>query len=590
MTLAVAANRLPPPPGLHPRRQRGADLLLRALAAEGVELIFGYPGGAIMPVYDALVDSPIRHILVRHEQAAALAANGYARHTGRVGVCMATSGPGATNLVTGIADAYMDSVPMVAITGQVPTSVMGTDAFQEVDIFGMTLPVVKHSFIVRAAEDIPAIVRAAFAIAASGRPGPVLIDLPKDIAVAEVTPRPAPDERSAPVVWPTVRERDAIARARRLIAASQRPILYTGYGVGLSGAESALRSLVEATGIPVVSTLKGLGGVPTDHPAFLGMLGMHGTRAANLAVQDCDLLICVGARFDDRVTGKLVEFAPKAKVIHLDADAAEISKLRYAQVHLVGHLPEVLPLLAIRPDIAPWQNHCQALRTASQPRYDAPGEWIYAPALLRRMSELAGPDAVVACDVGQHQMWVAQHCIHHRISQHLTSGGLGTMGFGLPAAMGVKIARPATEVICVSGDGSIMMNVQELATLRRYGCAVKIVLLDNQALGMVRQWQELFFAERYSEVDLSDNPDFVALAAACGIPGRSIDRRDQVEPALHELLAAQGPCLLHVRIDPRANVWPLVPPNTANHELIEDRPANTAADPLDCHPPEHRHG
>jgi acetolactate synthase-1/2/3 large subunit len=557
------------PPITDVRPLRGAELLLRALEAEGVEQIFGYPGGAIMPVYDALVDSPIRHILVRHEQAAAIAANGYARHTGRVGVCMATSGPGATNLVTGIADAYMDSVPMVAITGQVPTTVMGTDAFQEVDIFGMTLPIVKHSFIVRNADELPAIVREAFTIAASGRPGPVLIDLPKDIANAESSFRPLKREEAASVPWPSVRERDAIARARRLIEASERPILYTGYGVGLSGAEDALRAMVEATDIPVVSTLKGLGGIPTDHPAFLGMLGMHGTRAANLAVQECDLLICVGARFDDRVTGKLVEFAPKAKVLHLDADAAEISKLRYAQVHLVGHLPQVLPQITVRPSIEPWRAHCKAMREASLPRYDAPGDWIFAPALLRRVSELTGPDAVVACDVGQHQMWVAQHCIHRRINQHLTSGGLGTMGFGLPAAMGVKIARPETQVVCVSGDGSIMMNIQELATLRRYGCAVKIVLLDNQALGMVRQWQELFFAERYSEVDLSDNPDFVALAAACGIAGRSIDRRDQVEDALREMLDFDGPYLLHVRIDPRANVWPLVPPNTPNHELIE---------------------
>jgi len=563
----------PTPSVTETRALRGAELLLRALEAEGVEQIFGYPGGAIMPVYDALVDSPIRHILVRHEQAAALAANGYARHTGRVGVCLATSGPGATNLLTGIADAWLDSVPLVAITGQVPTAAMGTDAFQEVDIFGMSLPVVKHSYIVRDAAELPAIVREAFAIAAGGRPGPVLIDLPKDVANAEApwrapvrTPQPVPS-------WPTVRERDAIARARRLIAASRRPILYTGYGVGLSGAEDALRALVEATAIPVVSTLKGLGGVPTDHPDFLGMLGMHGTRAANLAVQECDLLICVGARFDDRVTGKLSEFAPQARVIHLDADAAEISKLRYAQVHLVGPLSKVLAQLAVRPDIEPWREHCHALRAASQPRYDAPGEWIYAPALLRRLSEAAPAGTVIACDVGQHQMWVAQHCIHRRINRHLTSGGLGTMGFGLPAAIGVKLARPDTEVVCVTGDGSIMMNIQELATLRRYGCAVKIVLLDNQALGMVRQWQELFFPERYSEVDLSDNPDFVALAAACGIAGRRIEHRDQVEPALAELIAADGPFLLHVAIDPHANVWPLVPPNTANHELIDPESA-----------------
>ena len=544
---------------------RGADALLRALAEQGVELVFGYPGGAIMPVYDALVDSPIRHILVRHEQAAALAANGYARRTGRVGVCMATSGPGATNLVTGIADAFLDSVPMVAITGQVATPLMGTDAFQEVDIFGITLPIVKHSYVLRDPARIVATVREAFRIAREGRPGPVLIDLPKDIANAMLQwPGPAPD--CAEIGAPS--DRAAIQRARTLLQASRRPLFYTGYGIGLAGAESALRELVEATGIPVVSTLKGLGGVPTDHPRFLGMLGMHGSTAANHAVQQCDLLVCVGARFDDRATGKLAEFAPHAKVIHLDTDAAEVSKLRYANVHLVGELRALLPQLDCRPPIAEWQVHCAALRAAAQPRYDAPGEDVYAPALLRRLSERAPAGTVIACDVGQHQMWVAQHCVHRAIDRHLTSGGLGTMGFGLPAAIGAKLATPDAEVVCVSGDGSIMMNIQELATLRRYGIAVKIVLLDNRALGMVRQWQELFFTERYSEVDLSDNPDFAAVARAFGIAAIGIERRDQVEAALAALFAAEGPFLLHVKIDPRANVWPLVPPNTANDRML----------------------
>lgn len=540
---------------------------MRALRAEGVELVFGYPGGAIMPVYDALVGSGLRHILVRHEQGAALAANGYARHTGRVGVCLATSGPGATNLITGIADAFLDSVPMVAITGQVATTVMGTDAFQEVDIFGMTLPVVKHSYVIRDPASIAWTVREAFQVAASGRPGPVLIDFPKDIANAVAEWRePAPPRAPAEPVG----DMDALERARRLIESSRRPVLYTGYGIGLGRAEDALRGLVEATGIPVVSTLKGLGGLPTDHPDFLGMIGMHGTRAANLAVQESDLLVCVGARFDDRVTGKLAEFAPRARVIHLDADAAEISKLRYANVHLVGPLAALLPGLHCRPRIEAWRAHCADLRAASQPRYDAPGELIHAPALLRRLSEIAPPGTVYACDVGQHQMWVAQHVVHRRIERHLTSGGLGTMGFGLPAAMGVKIARPDTPVVCVSGDGSIMMNIQELATLKRYGAAVKIVLLDNSALGMVRQWQQLFFAQRYSEIDLSDNPDFAVLARAFGIAARGISRRDEVEDGLRELLAADGPFLLHVRIDPATNVWPLVPPNTANHDLMEE--------------------
>ncbi len=560
----AAAERAPAPTA----PVRGADALLRALEAEGVDLMFGYPGGAIMPVYDALVDSSIRHILVRHEQGAALAANGYARHTGRVGVCLATSGPGATNLVTGIADAFLDSVPMVAITGQVATNLMGTDAFQEVDIFGITLPIVKHSFILRDPTRIAATVREAFHIAREGRPGPVLIDLPKDVASAMVD---AQDSRGvAPRAAPPI-DRSVVQRARALIAASRRPVFYTGYGVGLAGAEEPLRKLVRDTGIPVVSTLKGLGGVPTDDPRFLGMLGMHGSKGANLAVQESDLLIVAGARFDDRATGKLAEFAPKARVIHLDTDAAEISKLRYAQVHIVGDLKTILPQLDCRPDIGAWQAHCEALRRESQPRYDRPGDDVYGPALLRRLSEMA-PEAVIACDVGQHQMWVAQHCVHRAIHRHLTSGGLGTMGFGLPAAMGAKLGNPEAEVVCVSGDGSIMMNIQELATLRRYGVAVKVVLLDNSSLGMVRQWQELFFAERYSEIDLSDNPDFASITRAFGVEAATVERGDEVEAALRAMLEADGPYVLHVKIDPRANVWPLVPPNTPNHEMMEKQP------------------
>lgn len=558
---------------------RGADALLRALVAQGVDTVFGYPGGAIMPVYDALVDAPIRHILVRHEQGAALAANGYARHSGKVGVCMATSGPGATNLVTGIADAWLDSVPMVAITGQVPTALMGTDAFQEVDILGITLPIVKHSFVIRDPARIEATVHEAFRIAREGRPGPVLIDFPKDVATAQVpvTPfSPPPAPAAEPV------DHNAVQRARSLIQGAQRPLFYTGYGVGLADAQPQLRALAKSTGIPVVSTLKGLGGLPSEDEQFLGMLGMHGTRAANLAVQGCDLLICIGARFDDRATGKLAEFAPGARVIHLDVDPAEVSKLRYANVHLVGDLRQLLPLLDCRPQISEWVAQCAQWREQSQPRYDAPGEDIYAPALLRRLSEIAPPETVVACDVGQHQMWVAQHWLHRSINQHLTSGGLGTMGFGLPAAMGVKLGSPDTPVICVSGDGSILMNVQELATLRRYGIAVKTVLLDNSRLGMVRQWQELFFDERYSETDLSDNPDFTEVARAFGIAAASIERRDQVEDALAALLAADGPFLLHVRIDPQVNVWPLVPPNTANQHMLDPADSDRSKETSDA--------
>ncbi len=545
----------------------GAQWLVTALEAEGIDTIFGYPGGAIMPVYDALVDSTLRHILVRHEQGAALAADGYARASGRIGVCLATSGPGATNLLTGIANAYLDSVPLLAITGQVASGLMGTDAFQEVDIFGMSLPVVKHSFIVRRAEDVAATVNQACAIARSGRPGPVLIDLPKDVQLARGVRAPgiapsAPPGAAAP-------DTAAITQAAALLARSERPLLYAGGGVGMARAEAALRNFVAATGMPSVCTLKGLGSVDPDAPGFLGMLGMHGSPAANHAVQSCDLLLVVGARFDDRATGRLDTFAPGARVIHIDADAAEIGKLRSAQIALAGGIAPTLAALAQALSITPWRAHCAALRTLYANRYDAPGSDIYAPALLRDLSLAAGDTAIVSCDVGQHQMWVAQHWCIHAPHTHLTSGGLGTMGYGLPAALGAQLARPEAHVICVTGDGSIMMNIQELATARRYRIPVKIVLLDNGCLGMVRQWQELFFEQRYSEVDLSDNPDFVALAQAFGIEAFGIDTRAQVPGAIRRLLDACGPILCHVRIDPRANVWPLVPPGKSNGEMMD---------------------
>jgi acetolactate synthase-1/2/3 large subunit len=542
----------------------GAQWLLQALEAEGCDVLFGYPGGAVMPIYDALVDSPIRHILVRHEQGAALAADGYARASGKVGVCLATSGPGATNLLTGIANAFLDSVPMVAITGQVPTAVMGTDAFQEVDVFGMSLPVVKHSYIVRRAEDVYAIVREAFAIARSGRPGPVLIDLPKDVVIASAQARSPRWIIAAPARG----QPEALRQARALIAGAKRPLLYVGGGVSMANAEPALRSLMRCTGLPAVYTLKALGAVDPDAPFNLGMLGMHGNPAANHAVQECDLLIVAGARFDDRATGKLDTFAPKARVLHMDIDAAEIGKLRRADLGLGGKLAELLPALAQPLDIVPWLDFCRSLKHRHAERYDAPGDGVFAPALLKQLSEAGGNRLIVASDVGQHQMWVAQHWRVQRSAAHLSSGGLGTMGFGLPAAIGAQLAKPEACVVCVSGDGSIMMNIQELATLKRYGIPVKIVLLDNSCLGMVRQWQELFFAERYSEVDLSDNPDFAQLARAFGIPAFTVERRDQVPEAIERLLNEPGPLFCHVKIDPRANVWPLVPPGKSNSQMM----------------------
>ena len=544
----------------------GARLVIEALEREGVRHVFGYPGGAIMPVYDALPGSKLQHILVRHEQAAALAADAYGRVTGEPGVCLATSGPGATNLVTGIANAFLDSVPMVAITGQVATPLMGTDAFQEVDIFGITLPIVKHSFIIRRTEDIPQVFAEAFQIARSGRPGPVLIDLPKDMGVKSASP---PEPSVEPFRWPDVDEA-LIAQANALIAAARSPVLYFGGGVGIARAERALRAFAARTRIPSVATLKGLGAIPTDDFGFLGMMGMHGMRAANIAIDNADLLICVGARFDDRATGKLDTFATRAKVIHIDGDPAEIGKLRTPEVGISGDISDVLDrLTAVPADTASWNVQCANQKQMWAQRYDAPGAGVYAPALLKELSEAAGDSAIFTCDVGQHQMWVAQHCRFSRPQAHLTSAGLGTMGYGIPAGIGALLADPDATVITVSGDGSIMMNIHELATLRRYRLPLKIVLLDNSQLGMVRQWQELFFDQNFSEIDLSDNPDFAEVARAFGIEAFTVDHRSEVPGAIARLLRTRAPILCHVRIDPRENVWPLVPPNCSNVQMME---------------------
>ncbi|WP_429100006.1 acetolactate synthase 2 catalytic subunit [Aeromonas veronii] len=546
----------------------GAQFLVQALKKQGVTQVFGYPGGAIMPVYDALYDGGLAHQLCRHEQGAAMAAVGYARASGQVGVCIATSGPGATNLVTGLAEALLDSVPLVAISGQVPCAAIGTDAFQEVDVLGMSLSCTKHSFMVTDAADLGRVLAEAFAIATEGRPGPVLIDLPKDVQLAAV---PAQSPLFA-VEEPEVLNPSELTAARTLLAAAKRPVLYVGGGVGMANAEQQLRDFAAATGMPAVTTLKGIGALDPDSPVYLGMLGMHGTKAANYAVQQCDLLLVVGARFDDRVTGKLEEFAPEAKVIHLDVDAAEFGKRRAAEVGITTDLKQVLPRLAMTLDIAPWREHCAAMAREYAFRYDHPGQAIYAPALLKQLSARLPDTSVVACDVGQHQMWVAQHMRFTSPRNHLSSAGLGTMGFGLPAAIGAKMSRPEDEVVLVSGDGSFMMNVQELGTIRRAQLKVKMVLLDNQRLGMVRQWQELFFDGRYSETILSDNPDFVALAAAFGIPGETITCKEQIAGALDRLLASESAYLLHVAISEEENVWPLVPPGVANHQMMEQRP------------------
>ncbi|MEM6052851.1 acetolactate synthase 2 catalytic subunit [Erwinia sp. P7711] len=543
----------------------GAQWVVQALRTQGVETVFGYPGGAIMPVYDALYDGGVEHLLCRHEQGAAMAAIGYARSTGKVGVCIATSGPGATNLITGLADAMMDSVPVVAITGQVSSAFIGTDAFQEIDVLGMSLSCTKHSFLVETLEELPEVMAEAFAIAQSGRPGPVLIDIPKDIqlAVGEFTAHLMPVEAEAD------HPHQALQQARALLAQAKKPILYVGGGVGMAGAVEALRAFAKETGIPCVATLKGLGTPDEQDPCYLGMLGMHGTKAANYAVQQCDLLIAVGARFDDRVTGKLNTFAPEASVIHMDIDPAELNKLRQAHVALQGDLNKMLPDLYQPVEIAAWRQHVQQLKAENGWRYDHPGEAIFAPLFLKQLSDRKPASAVVTTDVGQHQMWAAQHMSFNRPENFITSSGLGTMGFGLPAAVGAQVARPEDTVICVSGDGSFMMNVQELGTLKRKQLPVKIVLIDNQRLGMVRQWQQLFFSERYSETNLSDNPDFLTLASAFNIPGQRITRKDQVEAALDALLQSEGPYMLHVAIDEHENVWPLVPPGASNENMME---------------------
>ena len=545
----------------------GAELVVACLRAQGVEMVFGYPGGAIMPLYDAIPGSGLKHILVRHEQAAAFAADAYARATGKAGVCLATSGPGATNLLTGIANAFMDSVPMIAITGQVPSSLIGTDAFQEVDIFGMTMPVVKHSFLVRKAEDIPDIIAQAFAIATSGRPGPVLIDLPKDIAQSPIAKaRPAPRTSAAPKPYAA----EALADAIAMIGQAKRPVLYVGGGVAKAGAVEALRRYNMLAGIPAVATLTGLGALPTNSKDFYGMLGMHGSKAANTLVQEADLLLVCGARFDDRATGKPDAFAPHAKIIHFDCDPAEIGKLRAADIAVPGDLKAALEgLPAHILDISPWRERARNLGQKHAFDYNAPGAGIFAPAFLKRLSEAAGDNFVAACDVGQHQMWVAQHCRFSRPEAHLTSAGLGAMGYGIPAGMGAKLARPDDCVVTITGDGSIMMNIQELATLRRYGINLKIVLFDNATLGLVRQWQELFYEGNFSEIDLYDNPDFADVARAFGIEAFTVSRREQMDGAIARLLATTGPVLAHVHINPRENVWPLVPPGKSNIDMME---------------------
>lgn len=556
----------------------GAQHILDAFHRHNISTVFGYPGGCIMPLYDALVDDVgVEHVLCRHEQGCALAADGYARASGKLGVCIATSGPGATNLITGVANAHRDSIPMLVITGQVPSGLIGTDAFQETDVLGMTLGIVKHSYLIDDADSLPTIMEEAIELAQSGRPGPVWIDIPKDLLLSEAADAPFPQPEARETASTDLTEALAMLRDAR------KPLLYSGGGISLAHAEDTFRAFAETSALPAVVTLKGIGNPGKHNPYNLGMLGMHGSRAANKAVDECDLLLVIGARLDDRATGKLDGFAPNAKLIHIDADAAEINKLRDADLAIRGDLNAILESLAgaLQADplaISDWQKQSRTWYTTGgfqAADNEEPLAPITGPAFIRQLSRIAPDDTVIACDVGQHQMWVAQHYEFDHPRHHLTSGGLGTMGFGLPAAIGAQFADRNSTVINVTGDGSFMMNAQELATIRRYNLPVKLIVMDNQCLGMVRQQQELFYSNRESQINLDDNPDFVAMARAFDIPALHIERTDQIRRGIETILAYNGPMLLHVAISREENVWPIVKPGASNREMI-DETARTA--------------
>jgi len=565
----------------HPVEVTGAQALVRSLECQGVDVVFGLPGGAILPAYDPLRSSSLRHVLVRHEQGAGHAAEGYAWATGRVGVCLATSGPGATNLVTALADAYMDSVPMVAITGQVPTAMIGTDAFQESDITGITGPVTKHNELVTDPERIPAAIAEAFHIASTGRPGPVLVDLPKDILQAQFTWSwpPVLDLPGYRVPGPPDTER--IAAAARLLHQAKRPILYVGGGVIKSDSHEALATLAELSRSPVVTTLMARGAFPDSHPLALGMPGMHGMYAAVTALQEADLVVALGARFDDRVTGRLADFAPRAKVVHFDIDPAEIGKNRAADVAVIGDLRVALAEFAEAmcelvasegpTDTADWVELTAGWRRSFPLRYTQEADGPLKPQhVVERLSELTGGDAVVVAGVGQHQMHAAQHYTFTKPRSWINSGGLGTMGFAVPAAMGAQMGRPGELVVAIDGDGCFQMTAQELATCAIEGLPIKVLIFNNGFLGMVRQWQELFYDERYSEVHLGTAiPDYVKLAEAYGCVGLRCEQADEVDAVLEKALAVTGvPAVVDFRTHDAEGVFPMVPAGRANDDIV----------------------
>ncbi len=551
---------------------KGSQIIIAALEKEQVEVVFGYPGGAVLPLYDALYHSKLRHILARHEQGAAHAADGYARVSGKTGVVFATSGPGATNLVTGMATAHMDSVPMVIFTGQVATRLIGTDAFQEADITGITIPVTKHNYLVKRTGDLAQVIAEAFHIASSGRCGPVLIDVPKDVFDQEAKFNyPAAPEIDG--YKPTYEgHQGQISRAAKAIGAARKPLVFAGGGVIRSGAHEELRELAERGGIPVTLSLMGLGAFPGTSDLFLGMAGMHGTAAANYALMESDLILAAGVRFDDRVTGKLEGFAPKAKIIHIDIDPAEIGKNVKVDIPIVGDLKRVLSSLLTRlqiPDTADWRRQVREWQTryALTFRENLQESKIKPQYIVKEICRLTGGKAIIATDVGQHQIWTAQYYIFDRPRTLVSSGGLGTMGYGFPAALGAAVAFPGQTVCCIAGDGSIQMNIQELATAVSHCLPVKIAIMNNGYLGMVRQWQELFYGGRYACTELPANPDFVKLAEAYGATGLRAIRHSEVTGVLEKALNTEGPVLMDFWVDPEENVFPMVAPNCPLNEI-----------------------
>jgi acetolactate synthase-1/2/3 large subunit len=556
---------------------RAVDAVMECLKAEGVDVVFGYPGGANLPTYDAFVDAGIRHVLVRHEAGGGHAAAGYAKATGKVGVALGTSGPGATNLVTPIMDAMMDSVPVVFITGQVRTELLGTDGFQEADIMGITMPAVKHSWMIQHPLEIPRVLHEAFHVARTGRPGPVVVDIPTDLSKADIPYEPVTDVH-LPGYQPTTEGNvKQIRQAAKALASSRRPVIYAGGGVILADAAAELTEFATSDRFPVTNTLNGLGGFPGTHEQFLGMLGMHGLRAANYAMDEADLICAIGARFDDRITGKLSEFAPRAKFIHIDVDPAEISKNVPAHIPIVGDAKNILVKLvneyrALGADpsrldewwqrIRGWQERHPLHYTDSQDTEIKPQRAIQA------IYEATGGDAVVTSDVGQHQMWAAQYYTFDKPRRWINSGGLGTMGFGLPAAMGAAVGMPDETVVCITGDGSVQMNSQELATCVQNRIPVKVLILNNGYLGMVRQWQELFWENRYSHVDMGQSPDFVKLAEAYGATGLRLTSKETLVDDLRAAIATEGPVVVDIRVTREENVYPMIAPGAAAREMV----------------------